>query len=200
MRRIAWLCLLVLVGGCVPRTQIKVPSLTGVVVDGESGRPLAGVDVSGLRVTGDDGTFAFPAEGVKQVTAVAAPGAGWPVRRTVTLHKSGYRDTTCTVTNMSIFPEDNRATIPLMRVAHATALTLGPQRLRIAGTDIRCSVFVGSEVVFEGTAYTVDGAERVNDGDAEFVRYSLRDGNGRRVVALDHEVRLKNLSLEPRHR
>jgi len=152
--------------GCIPRTKTEIPAFSGAVVDSESGLPLAGVTINEeadhapagwvprTMVTAMDGRFSYPAVTSGTVFQLPAPGAGWPVTRTLTFHKDGYRDVTCSCTNLSLFGKDNRADIPLPSSNHSEPANGQAPLIRLTDA-IGCQAFVGSRVEYEGTAYLI---------------------------------------------
>lgn len=152
--------------GCIPRIQTEVPAFSGIVADSNSGLPLAGVQIKEQTdhapkdwtpqssVTGTDGRFSYPAVTSGTVYQMLTPGAGWPVRRTLTFHKDGYRDTTCRCTNLSLFGEDNRAAIPLLMTNHSEPAIERAPMVRLTNI-ISCQAFVGSRVAYEDKPYLI---------------------------------------------
>jgi hypothetical protein len=142
------------VTGCTLRTITDVPALSGVVVDSNNGKPLENVRCNDQLLTSSHGQFAFPAVS-EQGWLLLAPGAGVPVTRKVVFQKDGYRDTTCLCTNFSLFSEDNRAVIPLLRVDKSEAAPATSIYLRLDDTRVECEAFVGARVEYRGGLYLI---------------------------------------------
>jgi len=202
---------ILLLSGCTMRTQIEKPSFSGTVVDAVTGDPVSGVAINKSFVTATDGKFAFPSEGEKRVTVFQVPGAGWPVERTLTFHKDGYRETSCTATNLSLFPEDNRGTIMLLKLEESRPLDISPQSLPLYGSPIACQVFVGSPVVYkdsglssttgqsvayEGQRFTVENDTMRNVPFPDSLHYTLRTKEGDLIQLYNRNLRLTNPGME----
>jgi len=145
----------------------EIPAFSGTLVDSNSGLPLADVQIEEQTdhaperwapqslVTGNDGQFSYQAVTSGTVYQMPAPGAGWPVTRTLTFHKEGYRDTTCTCTNLSLFGEDNSADIPLLRIDQSEPASEEAPTLLQINESIACQVFVGSRVTYQDKPYLI---------------------------------------------
>lgn len=179
------LCALLL-SGCIPRVKTDIPAFSGTVIDSNSGLPLADVTIEEEAdpapegwvpqpsVTGPAGTFSYPAVTTGKVYVLLAPGVGSPVRRILTFHKDGYRDTVCRCENMALFGEDNRSNIPLLQVDPSDPSPDTSVMLRVNDNfRITCQAFVGSRVLYEGKTYLIDEIYP-KKGDSDWLLFSLQ--------------------------
>ncbi|WP_316349001.1 carboxypeptidase-like regulatory domain-containing protein [Desulfuromonas acetoxidans] len=200
-----FLLIVLLLSGCIPRTKTDIPAFSGTLVDSNSGLPLASVAIdeqaeptpegwTGQSLRSDDnGQFSFPAVTSGTVYQLPAPGAGWPVSRTLTFHKEGYRDTTCRCTNMSLFGKENRAVIALVRIDQSELSTEEPLLLHL-NDSIVCQAFVGSQVLYQDTLYLIGEIYRQGQYDGNPLLLTLRSvppNEGGIVLAVeDYRVQL----------
>ncbi len=193
--RFTSLLLLMLLTGCIPRTQTDVPAFSGIVVDSNSGNPLADVRIKEIAVPIPDGsapqavitrsknrmaqTVTTPATGRFSYPAITSgitfqlpvTGAGWPVRRILVFQKYGYRDTTCSCTNLSLFGKENHAIIPLIQIAHSEA---EPASSMISINDsIKCEAFVGSRIIYDNKPYMIGEIYQQDEQDDGQQLFSL---------------------------
>lgn len=168
MLRLICLALLFLfvLTGCIPRTMTEIPAFSGTIIDSSNGMPLAGVTIEETAdhppkgwnpvttVTKSDGGFSYPAVTGSTVYQLPVPGPGWPISRTLTFRKEGYRDMTCMAAELSLFGKDNQATIAMLAANHSEPPAGEPSLIRV-NDGVFCQVFVGSRVEYAGAVYLV---------------------------------------------
>ncbi len=193
--RFTSLLFLILLTSCIPRTQTDVPAFSGIVVDSNSGNPLADVRIKEIAVSIPDGSapqttikgsknreaqtvitlttghFSYPAITSGITFQLPVPGAGWPVHRALIFQKNGYRDTTCSCTNLSLFGKENHAVIPLIQIAHSEAEPASSMIL--VNDSIKCEAFVGSRVIYENKSYMIGEIYRQDEQKDDQQLFSL---------------------------
>lgn len=193
--RFTSLLLLMLLTSCIPRTQTDVPAFSGIVVDSNSGNPLADVRIKEIAdpipdgsapqavitrtknrmaktiTTQATGRFSYPAITSGITFQLPVAGAGWPVSRVLIFQKNGYRDTTCSCTNLSMFGKENHAAIPLLQIAHSEAEPASSMIL--VNDNIECEAFVGSRVIYENKSYMIGEIYRQDEQEDGQQLFSL---------------------------
>ena len=174
-RRNAIACMLTicLLSGCiVPRTKTVVPSFAGSIIDATSGLPLAGVEITDLSGTGEkiitsaDGRFHFEAITDGIVWTFLAPGSGFPVSRTLIFNKDGFQENSCTCGNLSLFGQDNQATLVLHK-GQSKPNENNPPLIAIQGSEqISCRPFRGSRVLHDDQPYRIEKIELAEGHDS----------------------------------
>lgn len=168
MRNLPLLLIVMLsLSGCMQMTRTDIPSLSGVVVDSNSGAPLEHVVIDNQVSTSKNGQFSL-AGTTKTFWAMPAPASMGMVSRPIVFQKKGYRSTACTSTRFRVTfgsqEEENTATIPLVKVDASEPMTTPPVFLGTNHEMVGCQVFVGSRVKYHDAVYIVGEIEEKESG------------------------------------
>ena len=144
--------------GCIRQTINKAPALEGTIIDSNSGIPLNDVTINNNIYSTPDGKFNLSA--IVDRTTWNLPlmiGIGYTIDREVSIHKTGYRDTTCMIASFSMLTSSNIATIPLLKKEESE-----PAIEPLLFLDLedkypraRCQAFIGSRVIYQGKSYLI---------------------------------------------
>jgi len=144
-----------MLSGCIRRTLTEVPAVSGTVVDSNTANPLADVTINDRFITTENAEFAFPAIS-KKIWTIPMPGGGAMVSRELKMDKQGYRTTICRVENLSLYAEQNTATLPLLKATESEPSPQPPLFLQLAeNLHISCQAFIGSRVRYQGAIYII---------------------------------------------
>ena len=168
MRNLPLLLIFVLsLTGCMPMTRTDNPSLSGVVVDSNSGAPLEHVVIDDQVSTSKNGQFSLA--GTTEIFwAMPVPASMGFISRPIVFQKQGYRSTICTSSRYRVSlgsqEEENTATIPLVKVDASEPTMTPPVFLRTNHEMVGCQVFVGSRVRYNDAVYIVGEIEEKESG------------------------------------
>lgn len=153
--------------GCMRMTRTSNPSLSGEVIDSNSGALLENVVIDDQIVTSESGQFAL-AGTTETFWAMPVPASMGFVSRPIIFQKEGYRSTICESRCFRVSlrspDEENTATIPLVKVDASESTTTLSVLLRTNHEMVRCQVFVGSRVKYNDAMYIVGEIEEKESG------------------------------------